>query len=293
MPLAEDAPCCEALKQSKAKVTGAAELSIVLTDDAEQQRAQPRLARHRQADQRAELPADRAVRPGRRASSATSSSPAKRWSARRPNRAVSFDDHFTHLVVHGFLHILGYDHIDDDEALVMEGLETQILASLGVADPYAEDRLHDATAERQQTPNPPSDRRRPNPSLLSPTASAPARGQSLWTRLQGHVRLAHRLAARRSRGRARIRSSRRNRRLLPSERTILQNVLQLGEKRVEDVMVPRADIEAIEADETLGDMIAAVPPGRPFAHSGLCRQSSTTSPASSTSRTRCAASPSR
>jgi CBS domain containing-hemolysin-like protein len=41
-----------------------------------------------------------------------------------------------------------------------------------------------------------------------------------------------------------------------SERTILQNVLQLGEKRVEDVMVPRADIEAIDIDCTLGDMIA-------------------------------------
>ena len=49
---------------------------------------------------------------------------------------VSFTDHFTHLVVHGFLHILGYDHIEDGDALVMEGLETQILATLGIADPY-------------------------------------------------------------------------------------------------------------------------------------------------------------
>jgi probable rRNA maturation factor len=54
-------------------------------------------------------------------------------------QGVSVEDHFTHLVVHGFLHLLGYDHMDDDEALAMEGLETQILASLGVADPYADD----------------------------------------------------------------------------------------------------------------------------------------------------------
>jgi probable rRNA maturation factor len=39
-------------------------------------------------------------------------------------------------VVHGFLHILGYDHIDEAEALVMEGLETKILATLGIPDPY-------------------------------------------------------------------------------------------------------------------------------------------------------------
>ena len=50
----------------------------------------------------------------------------------------SFTDHFTHLVVHGFLHILGHDHIEEADALVMEGLETQILASLGIADPYAD-----------------------------------------------------------------------------------------------------------------------------------------------------------
>ena len=45
-------------------------------------------------------------------------------------------DHFTHLVVHGFLHILGYDHVDDGDALAMETLETQILASLDIPDPY-------------------------------------------------------------------------------------------------------------------------------------------------------------
>jgi probable rRNA maturation factor len=41
-------------------------------------------------------------------------------------------------VVHGFLHILGYDHITDEEASVMESLETSILATLGIADPYAD-----------------------------------------------------------------------------------------------------------------------------------------------------------
>jgi probable rRNA maturation factor len=46
-------------------------------------------------------------------------------------------DHLTHLLIHGFLHLLGYDHEADAEAAVMEGLETAILARLGIADPYA------------------------------------------------------------------------------------------------------------------------------------------------------------
>jgi probable rRNA maturation factor len=49
----------------------------------------------------------------------------------------SFDDHLTHLMVHGFLHLFGYDHMEDEEAEEMEGLETRILASLGLSDPYA------------------------------------------------------------------------------------------------------------------------------------------------------------
>lgn len=49
----------------------------------------------------------------------------------------SFGDHLTHLLVHGFLHLFGYDHMENDEAERMEDLETRILAELGLSDPYA------------------------------------------------------------------------------------------------------------------------------------------------------------
>lgn len=52
--------------------------------------------------------------------------------------SIAFDDHLTHLLVHGFLHLFGYDHMTDEEAAVMEGLETRILAELGLPDPYRE-----------------------------------------------------------------------------------------------------------------------------------------------------------
>ncbi|TWU85594.1 rRNA maturation RNase YbeY [Haemophilus influenzae] len=44
--------------------------------------------------------------------------------------------HWAHMVVHGGLHLLGYDHIEDDEAEEMESLETQIMQGLGFDDPY-------------------------------------------------------------------------------------------------------------------------------------------------------------
>ena len=50
-----------------------------------------------------------------------------------------FADHLAHLAVHGFLHLLGYDHQSDAEAVAMERLEAAILARLGVPDPYAKD----------------------------------------------------------------------------------------------------------------------------------------------------------
>lgn len=45
-------------------------------------------------------------------------------------------DHVTHLLVHGTLHLLGYDHVEDEDAALMEALEVRILARLGVSDPY-------------------------------------------------------------------------------------------------------------------------------------------------------------
>ncbi|WP_417241780.1 rRNA maturation RNase YbeY [Celeribacter sp.] len=47
-----------------------------------------------------------------------------------------FAHHVTHLIVHGLLHVLGYDHITDADADIMETTETEILESLGVPDPY-------------------------------------------------------------------------------------------------------------------------------------------------------------
>lgn len=48
-----------------------------------------------------------------------------------------FADHVTHLVVHGILHLLGYDHVEDEDATLMEGHEVRILATLGLDDPYS------------------------------------------------------------------------------------------------------------------------------------------------------------
>jgi probable rRNA maturation factor len=49
-----------------------------------------------------------------------------------------FDHHLSHLAVHGFLHLIGHDHEQDDDAETMEALEREILAQLGIPDPYTD-----------------------------------------------------------------------------------------------------------------------------------------------------------
>jgi len=54
------------------------------------------------------------------------------------DKGVSVEDHATHLMVHGTLHLLGYDHHEDDEAADMEAREIRALQRLGIANPYEE-----------------------------------------------------------------------------------------------------------------------------------------------------------
>lgn len=60
--------------------------------------------------------------------------PVVQQEAAEQNKAITA--HWAHMVIHGTLHLLGYDHIEEQQAQQMEALEVQILASLGFADPY-------------------------------------------------------------------------------------------------------------------------------------------------------------
>lgn len=127
----------EALKQSKAKVKGAAELSILLTNDEEQHALNKEW---RGKDSSTNVLSFPQIEPFDPVVGILGDITLARETLIREadEQGVSFEAHFTHLVVHGFLHILGYDHLDDEEAEEMESLETAILATLGIDDPYAD-----------------------------------------------------------------------------------------------------------------------------------------------------------
>ena len=58
--------------------------------------------------------------------------------------------HWAHMVVHGMLHLQGYDHVDDGQAEAMEALEIRILNQLGFANPYSENLARQAAEQAQQ-----------------------------------------------------------------------------------------------------------------------------------------------
>jgi probable rRNA maturation factor len=60
--------------------------------------------------------------------------------AEATDKGIPLESHAAHLMVHGTLHLLGYDHMDDDSAADMEAREVRALARLGIADPYEDGR---------------------------------------------------------------------------------------------------------------------------------------------------------
>jgi probable rRNA maturation factor len=60
--------------------------------------------------------------------------------AEAEEKAIPIEDHAAHLMVHGTLHLLGYDHMDEASAADMESREARALARMGIADPYEGDR---------------------------------------------------------------------------------------------------------------------------------------------------------
>jgi probable rRNA maturation factor len=126
-----------ALEGAKARVKGAAEISVLLTDDAEQRELN---RQWREKDSSTNVLSFPQIEPFGPVTGLLGDISLARETLEREAAELgkSLDDHFTHLMVHGFLHILGYDHLDETEAVQMESLETQILAGLGIDDPYAD-----------------------------------------------------------------------------------------------------------------------------------------------------------
>jgi probable rRNA maturation factor len=112
-------------------------LSILLTDDTEMRKLNAGWRAKDKPTNVLSFPAEAAVDPAKPPAYlgdiALGLATCKR-EAREQKKA--FADHVMHLTVHGVLHLLGYDHMDDDQAEAMEPLETAILARMGIADPY-------------------------------------------------------------------------------------------------------------------------------------------------------------
>lgn len=122
-----------------------AELSVVLTDD----EAIRSLNRDwRGQDKPTNVLSFPAVEPGRTADAPLLGDIVMAHATLRREAAEAgrpLADHVAHLVVHGFLHLFGHDHLAEDEATRMEAIETAALARLGIPDPYAATQpLHQA-----------------------------------------------------------------------------------------------------------------------------------------------------
>ena len=113
------------------------ELSLVFTDDANIRTINAKWRHIDKATNVLSFPAF-PIQPGQRPGPILGDIVIARETVQRESQEEnkSFDDHLSHLIVHGLLHLTGYDHQNDEEAKQMESLERKILASLGISDPY-------------------------------------------------------------------------------------------------------------------------------------------------------------
>ncbi|MCT6824161.1 rRNA maturation RNase YbeY [Bartonella apis] len=113
------------------------ELSLVFTDDANIRTINAKWRHIDKATNVLSFPAF-PIQPGQRPGPILGDIVIARETVQREAQEENkgFDDHLSHLIVHGLLHLTGYDHQNDDEAEQMESLERKILASLGISDPY-------------------------------------------------------------------------------------------------------------------------------------------------------------
>ena len=113
------------------------ELSLVFTDDANIRTINAKWRHIDKATNVLSFPAF-PIQPGQRPGPILGDIVIARETVQRESQEEnkSFDDHLSHLIVHGLLHLTGYDHQNDEEAEQMESLERKILASLGISDPY-------------------------------------------------------------------------------------------------------------------------------------------------------------
>lgn len=126
-----------AIAHLQLKIAGPAELSVLLTNDDHQKELNSQWREKQSSTNVLSFPQIQPFGPVRGLIGDISLA-YETVTKEAQSEAKSFKNHVTHLSVHGFLHILGYDHLTETEANEMEALETQILANLEIADPYAE-----------------------------------------------------------------------------------------------------------------------------------------------------------
>ena len=114
--------------------TGDSELSVVLTDDAAIRTLNAQWRHKDEPTNVLSFPAGAAAPGPRLLGDIVIAYETTAREAAQEHKPLA--DHLSHLAVHGFLHLLGYDHESDADATVMEQLERDILARLGVPDPY-------------------------------------------------------------------------------------------------------------------------------------------------------------